>query len=116
MDVEEPNRVPVRFIRCAKVMVLIADIWTLVCAALIVGWQTIIFLREGSWQALPLSLVFGTPKIDSEVYSTGSINSFAAALLELPMILLVLLAAAFLTAFYGWLYDNEKRLAKTQSR
>jgi hypothetical protein len=95
---------------------LIADIWTLVCAALIVGWQTIIFLREGSWQALPLSLVFSTPKNDSEVYSTGSINSFADALLEVPIILLVLLAAAFLTAFYGWLYDTENRLAKTHFR
>jgi hypothetical protein len=106
----------VRFIRFAKLMVLITHIWTLVCAVLIVGWQTIIFLREGSWQALPLSLVFSAPKIDSEVDSTASINSFADALLEAPIILLVLLAAAFLTAFYGWLYDTEKRLAKTHFR
>jgi hypothetical protein len=42
--------------------------------------------------------------------------SFADALLEVPIILLVLLAAAFLTVFYGWLYDTEKRLAKTQFR
>jgi hypothetical protein len=34
--------------------VLIADIWTLACAALVIGWQTFIFLKVRSW---PLSLV-----------------------------------------------------------
>lgn len=114
-----------RFVRFAKLTALIADIWTLACAALIVGWQAIMLLRHGSWQALPLSLVISTPKnTDSEVYSTASIDKMRESwitnlgdvLLEVPIILLLLLAAAFLTAFAAWLYETEKRLAKTQFR
>lgn len=63
----------VRFIRFAKLVALIADIWTLACAML-VGWQTVIFLREGNWQALPLSLVFSTPK-NTDVRSTRRLAS-----------------------------------------
>jgi hypothetical protein len=73
----------VRFIRFAKTTVLIANIWTLAYVALVFGWQTFIFLRDGSWQALPLSFVFDTKEIDS----TGSIRqsqatNFVDALLQ----------------------------------
>jgi hypothetical protein len=110
-----------RFIRFAKLTVLVADIWTLACAALIVGWQTFIFLREGSWRDLPLSLVFTAKNTDTEVYSTASIDKIgesrlADALFEMPIIIVLFLAAAFLTAFYAWLYDTEKQLAKTRIR
>jgi hypothetical protein len=103
-----------RFIRFAKTTVLIADIWTLVYAALVFGWQTFIFLRDGSWQALPLSFAFDTQKYsDGEVDSTGSIyktaTNFVDALLQMPILTLLLLAAAFLSAFYLWLYNTEKR-------
>jgi hypothetical protein len=111
-----------RFVRFAKLTALIADIWTLAGAALIVGWQTFIFLRVGSWPDLPLSLVFSAAKNgDTEVYSTASIDKMgesrlADALFEMPIIIVLFLAAAFLTAFYAWLYDTEKQLAKTHIR
>jgi hypothetical protein len=109
----------VRFIRFAKLTVLIADIWTLAYVALVFGWQTFIFLRDGSWQALPLSFVFDTQSYsDGDVDSTASIDkigqsratTFAEALLQMPILTLLLLAAAFLSVFYLWLYETEKRL------
>jgi hypothetical protein len=87
-----------------------------------VGWQTFIFLREGSWPNLPLSLVFTAAKnSDTEIYSTASIDKIgesrlADALFEVPIIIVLFLAAACLTAFYAWLYDAEKQLAKTRIR
>ena len=101
-----------RFIRFTKIVVLIVDIWTLACAALVVGWQGFIFFREGSWQTVPLSLLFSTQKyIDGDVQSTGSIGqSGAINFADVPIITVLLLAAAFLTTFYLWLYQTEKRL------
>ena len=106
-----------RFIRFAKITVLIANIWTLAYAAVVFGWQTFIFLRDGSWQAVPLSFVFDTHKYsDGEVDSTGSIHKTAAnfteAVLQMPILPLLLLAAVFLSAFCLWLYDTEKRITK----
>jgi len=104
---------PVRFIRFFKITVLIADIWTLAYVALVIGWQTMIFGRDGTWQNLPLSFVFSAQKhIDDEVSSTASIDKsrggqatiLADALLQMPIITLLLLGAAFLTAFYLWLH------------
>ena len=112
----------VRFIRFAKITVLIADTWTLAYLALVFGWQTFIFLRDGSWRALPLSLVFRAPYNEGEVYSTSSIGRMSEswtstdAFLEVPIITLLLLAAAFLTGFYLWISSLEKELAKTQIR
>jgi hypothetical protein len=109
----------IRFIRFAKILVLVADIWTLACAALVVGWQGFIFYREGSWQSLPLSLVFRAQEYrDGDVHSTGSISqsgttNLADTLFQLPIITILLLAAAFLTMFYLWLYNTEKRLTGT---
>lgn len=97
----------VGFIRFARRAVFIVDVMTVLCAVLIVGW------RE-DWRVLPLSLVF--KRSDSEVYSTGSIDrigratDFADAVLQLPIIVLLLLAIALLTAFYLWLHDTEIRL------
>ena len=47
-----PLPASLRLIRFARMTALVADIWTIFCAVLIVGWQMIIFLREGSWHAL----------------------------------------------------------------
>jgi len=110
----------VQFVRFAKLTALIADVSTIFCVVLIVGWQIIIFLRNGSWPALPLSLVFSMP--NGEVYSTASIDkigenratTFIDALLQVPIIMLLLLAVAFLTAFYFWLSNVERELTKTQ--
>ena len=110
-----------RLIRFAKVVALVADAWTILCAVLIVGWQIVIFLREGSWSALPLSFVFNTmiyPR--DEVYSTASIEkiepdhlkNLADALLQIPVIVPLLLGAALITAFYSWLSHIEKRYSE----
>jgi hypothetical protein len=100
---------------------VIADVSTVFCTVLIVGWQAILFVRNGSWPALPLSLIFRAPT-DGEVYSTSSIDkigesrapSFVDALLQAPIIVILLLAVTFLTAFYLWLSSVEKELTKTQ--
>ena len=103
-------------------MAWIADVSTLFCIFLIVAWQITIFLRDGSWRALPLSLVFSTSKYDQgEVYSTASIDKIVAgqftniaeALLQLPIIIILLLGAVALTAFYSWISAVEKELTNT---
>ena len=112
----------VRLVRFAKVMALIADVSTLFCIFLIVAWQTTIFLRDGSWRALPLSLVFSASNYDQgEVYSTASIDKIVTgqftniteALLQLPIIIILLLGAAALTTFYSWISAVEKELTNT---
>jgi hypothetical protein len=111
----------VRFIRFAKLTALLADVSTIFSAVLIVGWQIVILLKDGSWPALPLSLILSTPKI--EVYSTASIEkngeshqatNFIDVLLQVPIIMLLLLAVVFLTAFYVSLSSVERELTKTQ--
>ena len=121
-----PKGVPlpsVRLIRFAKLTVLITDVSTLFCAFLIVGWQIIIFLRGGNWWALPLSLVFNTSEHNQgEIYSTASIDKigesrvtdFTDVLLQMPIIVPVLLAAAFLTGFYLWLSSLEREISILQ--
>jgi hypothetical protein len=100
---------------------LVADIWTVFCAVSIVSWQMITFLRDGSWHALPLSSVFNTLEYNrGEIYSTASIDkiegshqtALADALLQVPVIVPLLSAAALLTAFYLWLSDTEKRYSR----
>ena len=48
----------------------------------------------------------------SESWTRKSTDAF----LEVPIIALLLLAAAFLTGFYLWISSLEKELAKTQIR
>jgi hypothetical protein len=100
---------------------LVADIWTMFCAVLIVGWQMIIFLRDESWHALPLSSIFNTVEYSrGKIYSTASIDkmdrshltNLADALLQVPVIVPLLLGAGFLTAFYLWLSDTERRYSR----
>jgi hypothetical protein len=107
-----------RLILFTRITALVANIWTIFCAVLIVGWQMTIFLREGSWHALPLSSVFSELKSSrGEVYSTASIDkiershltNLADALLQVPVVVPLLLGAALLTAFYLWLLDIERR-------
>lgn len=106
-----------RLIRFAKVVTFAADAWTVLCAVLIVGWQMVVFLREGSWPAVPLSFVFNTYPRD-EIYSTASREkiepnqNLADALLQIPVIVPLLLGAALITAFYLWLSHIEKRYSE----
>ena len=112
----------VRFVRFAKLTALFAGVSTIFSAVLVVGWQITILLKDGSWTVLPLSLVFSTPK--SEVHSTASIDkigesrvtNFIDVLLQVPIIMPMLLAAAFLTAFYLWLSSLEREISKLQNQ
>jgi ABC-type sulfate transport system permease component len=100
------------------VAALVADIWTIFITVLIVGWQISIFLRSGSWPALPLSSVFN--KLESDrgaIYATASADEIERdrladvvdAMLRVPTIVPLLVAGVLLTAFYLWLMHTEKR-------
>lgn len=107
-----------RLIRFARMTALVADIWTIFNVVLIVGWQIIIFFKKGSWPALPLSSVFN--KLESDrgaIYATASageiersqLANVVDAMLRVPTIVSLLVAAVLLTAFYLWLTHTEKR-------
>ena len=111
-----------RLIRFARIAALVADIWTIFYAVLIVGWQTTIFLKDGSWPALPLSSIFNKLNIDhAPIYATAStgeteksqLASILDALLRVPAIVPLLLAMVLLTAFYLWLARTEKKVQRT---
>ena len=107
-----------RIIRFSKMAALVADIWTLLYAVFIVGWQITFFVRNGDWPALPLASVIN--KLESSrvaTYATASVGEIQKGqlpnvtdtLLRIPAIVLLLLAAALLTAFYRWLTHIENR-------
>ena len=109
---------PAGLIRFAKLTVLTANVLTIVCAVLILSWQVTFFLRDGSWRALPLSFILNSrPYGSSEVFMTASIDKvgesqstgFVDALLHVPIPIILILGVAFLTAFYSWLSNIEKR-------
>ena len=110
-----------RLIRFARIAALVADVWTIFYAVLIVGWQTTIFLKDGSWPALPLSSLFNKLNIDhAPIYTTAStgeteksqLASMLDALLRVPAIVPLLLAMVLLTAFYLWLTHTEKKVRR----
>ena len=97
---------------------LVADIWTLLYAVFVVGWQITSFVRYGDWPALPLASVIN--KLESgrvATYATASVGevqkghlpNMIDALLRIPAIVLLLLAAGLLTVFYRWLTHIERR-------
>ena len=107
-----------RLIRFARMAALIADLWTIAYVFLIVGWQINIFLKEGSWPALSVKSALNTLGRDHHViYATAQtrgdeanhLSNAVDALLQVPAIVPLLLAAALLTAFYKWLKDVERR-------
>jgi hypothetical protein len=97
---------------------LVADVWTIFYAVLIVGWQTTIFLKDGRWPALPLSSIFNKLNIDhAPIYATArtgeieksQLATMLDALLRIPATVPLLLAMVLLTAFYLWLTHTEKK-------
>jgi hypothetical protein len=101
---------------------LVADIWTIFYAILVVGWQITVFLKDKSWPALPLSSIFRKLNIDhAPIYTTASTGGIEKsppatiidALLRIPAIIPLLLAMALLTAFYLWLTHTEKKYLKS---
>jgi hypothetical protein len=100
---------------------LVADIWTILYAVLIVGWQISSLLREGSWPALPLSSIINKLEFNrGAIYATASageikitqLANVVDAMLRVPAIVPLLLAAALLTGFYLWLTGIEKRYSR----
>jgi len=94
--------------------VLLGVAWTIIDLILIVGWQVSIFFRDGNWHALPLSSVLmgsggraSTASIDNIGASFPS--NFGDALLQVPIIVLLVLGAALLIAVYFWLSNTERR-------
>ena len=99
-------------IRFARKAVLIIDIWTILSAVLVVGWQAIIFFRQGIQASLTLSYFFSNVR-DTNI-TTASIgenqrDDFVDQLLQVQAIVPLIIAAVFLTAFYRWLKVLEKR-------
>jgi hypothetical protein len=92
---------------------LVANIWTIFYAVLIVSWQIENFLKAGSWPALPLSSIIKLEFNRGAIYATASAHeiesSVVDALLRVPAIVPLLLASALLTAFYLWLARTKKR-------
>ena len=97
---------------------LIADLWTIAYVFLLVSWQISFFLKEGSWPALSVKSALTTLGRDRHViYATAQtrgdegnhLSNAVDALLQVPAIVPLLLAAALLTAFYKWLKDVERR-------
>jgi hypothetical protein len=110
-----------RLVRFTRMTAFVADIWTILYAVLIVGWQISSLLREGSWPALPLSSIINKLEFNrGAIYATASAGEIEIsqpanvidAMLRVPAIVPLLLAAALLTGFYLWLTDIEKRYSK----
>jgi hypothetical protein len=113
-----------RLIRFARVTALVADLWTIFCAVLVVCWQVLLYIREGSWNALPLAFVFKRLEYrHGEIYATSGIDTLARGyltdlrdiLLQVPVIVPLLVAAALLTAFYSWLSKAERLYSGNQN-
>ena len=88
--------------------------WTSVYATLIVGWQIRGFFATERWPTLPLSyVVYKIGHEQEEVYTTTSSVKpdvgMADALLQVPVIAILLFAAALLILFYLWLSRAETR-------
>jgi hypothetical protein len=91
-----------RLIRFTKTTALISFLWTLFCAVLLLGWQVAIWFREGIWHSYTVAALV---KADPEVtYTTSSYTAQTTIekLLEIPAIIPLLIVAALLRAFYGW--------------
>jgi hypothetical protein len=103
-----------RLIRIAKLAALIADIWTIAYIGLISIWHVEGFLKTGKWLALPLSSLIFKPKHEHDGADiTGSVGAnYLDTLLQAPIILVLILAAALLTMFYLWLRDIERRSSR----
>jgi hypothetical protein len=113
-----------RLIRFAKLLVLSSNFLTFFCIALTASWHAILFAQDERWTAVPLSLLIQPAHRSNEIYATASISKvgqsgaahFSDALLQLPIIAVLLFAAAFLTAFYLWLAKTERQLTARNSR
>ena len=107
-----------RLVRFTRVTAFVAAACTLCCAVLIVGWQTVSWLKEGTWPVLRLSTVIKKLKGDrGEIYVIASADeiekslptSLVDALLGVPAIVPLLVAFILMVAFYLWLKRTENQ-------
>jgi hypothetical protein len=99
-----------RLAKFASIASLITLAWTLLCGVMIVGWQAKFWIQEGIWPDLSIAFIL-TALEGHALYQTASaerVQTSADRLLELPAIVPVLIASAFLTAFYLWLVKVER--------
>ena len=96
-----------RLAKFASIASLITVAWTLLCGVMIVGWQAKFWVQDGIWPDLSIAFIL----TGHALYQTASaerVQTSADRLLELPAIVPVLIASAFLTAFYLWLVKVER--------
>jgi hypothetical protein len=82
-----------RLVRFTKTIALISALWTILCSALLAGWQVTSWLRDGLWNPYPVAAII---KGDLDVtYTTASYTDkgIVGWLLDLPAIIPLLLAA-----------------------
>ena len=120
-DKERSLTVFLCLIRSTKIAALVADVWTFAYAALLLGWQTFIFLSEGVWPGVSLQVALGKLGYGhGVVYETAATRGIGAhdppsalhALLQVPAIVPSILVAVFITAFYLWLSRIEKQYSE----
>jgi hypothetical protein len=108
-----------RVVKFAKITALLSAVWTILCAAIIVGLQVTSLIRNGVWDAYQLSSIIKSLKSGQNItYVTASSDRFAMDLtikqvmadwfLEIPAIVPLLIVAALLLGFYLRLAVIEK--------
>ena len=110
-----------RLVRFTRIAALIADGLTILYAFFIFGWQMTSLLYEGKWPAMPLSSIINKLEFNrGAIYATASdgkigtnqLANVTDAILRVPAIVPLVLAAALLTAFYIWLTNFEKQYSR----
>jgi len=89
-------------------------------AVSILGWQTVSFVKTGSWLSLPLSSFIGDAGIEGgKIYEAASFHGVDATMmnevLRVPAIIPLLLASALLTAFHFWLTGISRRYSSNRN-
>jgi hypothetical protein len=98
-----------RLVRFTKTIALISALWTIVCSVSLLAWQVGSWLRDGTWSSYPLAAMI---RDDREItYSMASYteSSVVGRVLEIPTIVLLVIAATLLLALYSWLATIEQQ-------
>jgi hypothetical protein len=109
--------------RFAKLTALFAGALTILCAAMIVGWQVTFWIQNGEWNAYPISSVInGLHSDGNTTYITASLKKVESGssikqamtdwLLEIPAIVPLLIVASLLLVFYLKLSAIENAASK----
>jgi hypothetical protein len=105
-----------RLLKFARLTALLSAAWTILCALLLLGWQTMVWLRDDAWQSYTLATVIrNLHRTEDLTYVTASADRARTEgvgdwLLDTPASAFLLIVAAMLLAFYLWLARAEKWL------